>query len=246
MPGLIDEVGNVHGKLTVIERGGSRHGAAAWLCQCECGSMVTVAGTSLRYRHVRSCGCLRAESLAKILTGRTFGKLTALCQNGRCKTGGFMWLCECDCGNTVRVRTGSLMNGHTRSCGCLPKGSQKLPVGEAAFNSLFTRYKRSAKKRDIEWYLTKEQMKSITKQRCFYCDANPSSEIDGKGLNGKYIYNGIDRLNNDIGYIYGNVVACCKYCNFAKRDRSLKDFMLWIRSVHDHSLRTLEMEDYIV
>jgi hypothetical protein len=30
-----------------------------------------------------------------------------------------LWLCECVCGNRVRVTTGHLVSRHTRSCGCL-------------------------------------------------------------------------------------------------------------------------------
>ncbi len=52
------------------------------------------------------------------LTGQTFGRLTALGPAG--KVGGCTaWLCRCECGNEVTVRTGSLRSGNTRSCGCL-------------------------------------------------------------------------------------------------------------------------------
>lgn len=32
-----------------------------------------------------------------------------------------MWLCKCECGNTITVSTHQLNSGNTRSCGCLQK-----------------------------------------------------------------------------------------------------------------------------
>ena len=32
---------------------------------------------------------------------------------------GRYWLCRCDCGKEVNVRSSSLLSGNTRSCGCL-------------------------------------------------------------------------------------------------------------------------------
>ena len=47
--------------------------------------------------------------------------------------------------------------------------------------------------------------------------------------NGSVItYNGLDRLDNSKLHYYNNVVACCKYCNYGKRERSLNEFMSWI------------------
>jgi len=58
----IDEVGNRHGRLTVLEegeRGKSRH--AMWLCKCDCGNIRVVDGINLRSGHTKSCGCLAKE-----------------------------------------------------------------------------------------------------------------------------------------------------------------------------------------
>lgn len=54
---VIDETGNVYGKLTVIEQKKSRNGQARWRCQCECGKETDVAGGELRAGNSRSCGC---------------------------------------------------------------------------------------------------------------------------------------------------------------------------------------------
>jgi len=57
---VVDETGNVYGKLTVISRNYdiSKDGRAMWNCQCECGNMHIVSGKMLREGKVSSCGCL--------------------------------------------------------------------------------------------------------------------------------------------------------------------------------------------
>jgi hypothetical protein len=37
-----------------------------------------------------------------------------------------MWLCQCECGNTVVVNGNALRRGNTRSCGCLQKDEASL------------------------------------------------------------------------------------------------------------------------
>ena len=52
------------------------------------------------------------------LTGQRFGRLVAQAvaeTSGRKRH----WVCLCDCGNEVTVRTSALTEGNTKSCGCL-------------------------------------------------------------------------------------------------------------------------------
>lgn len=57
---------------------------------------------------------------SKDITGKKFGKLTALYRlhNYHDNTMTY-WLCVCDCGNFVEVRGARLRQGNTKSCGCL-------------------------------------------------------------------------------------------------------------------------------
>lgn len=61
---VIDETGNVYGRLTVKRRAGSKIDdsghvlAATWLCRCVCGNTVEVSGRNLRRGVTRSCGCI--------------------------------------------------------------------------------------------------------------------------------------------------------------------------------------------
>lgn len=68
---LIDLTGQRFGKLLVLERiPGRFSGKVKWKCQCDCGSIVEVAGCHLKNGATRSCGCTSSygeEKIAKIL-----------------------------------------------------------------------------------------------------------------------------------------------------------------------------------
>jgi hypothetical protein len=54
---FIDEVGRRYGRLTVIERSGTKRREATWKCLCECGAQTIATGHALRRGKKRSCGC---------------------------------------------------------------------------------------------------------------------------------------------------------------------------------------------
>ena len=59
-------------------------------------------------------------SKPKDWTGHRFGRLTAI-RNTFTKeiTGNYLWEYKCDCGNTIIAKSGNVVSGHTKSCGCL-------------------------------------------------------------------------------------------------------------------------------
>jgi len=52
------------------------------------------------------------------LTGQKFGMLTIIAQGERDRTNHIQWQSRCDCGNERLVRTGDLLSGRVKSCGC--------------------------------------------------------------------------------------------------------------------------------
>jgi len=56
------------------------------------------------------------------LSGQTFGKLRALVKFRKETGGQLYWLCRCECGELAPVQPRHLMNGDTKSCGCLSRG----------------------------------------------------------------------------------------------------------------------------
>jgi len=55
------------------------------------------------------------------LTGKRFGRLYATNRIPGLKNKRVMYHCVCDCGKEIEVRSESLRNGHTQSCGCRHK-----------------------------------------------------------------------------------------------------------------------------
>jgi hypothetical protein len=167
----------------------------------------------------------------KNLVGKTFGKLTVVEYVGTYTYGSkrstkkAMWKSKCVCGKYTTVATAALNNGHTTSCGSC---SMLKPEGEAAFNEVYRQYKYQAKVRSLEFCITKEHFKTLTKGNCYYCGVEPRQLGNSAKRCSPYIYNGVDRKDNKQGYTVENSVPCCKVCNKAKLAMSLSQFMEWI------------------
>lgn len=117
MSKIVDLTGQRFGKLQVIEITDQRtkgHGVI-WRCKCDCGNMVLVRGDSLIHQGKDSCGCGRREDI----TGQRYGNLVAIKFAYVDKKGRIKWIFRCDCGNEKAIRTDSVKEGKTTSCGCI-------------------------------------------------------------------------------------------------------------------------------
>jgi hypothetical protein len=94
-------------------------------------------------------------------------------------------------------------------------------------------YRVAARARGIVWDLSAEEFAVITASTCAYCGLPPRT-VARPSKNGWFIYNGIDRVDSGLGYVVGNVVACCPICNHAKRDMTLSVFVAWIKRLAAH------------
>lgn len=146
-----------------------------------------------------------------------------------------------NCGTVYEKHSGHLNTARRRNqkycIECTPHNIKKRPPGESCLRSLIARYKRGAKERKYEWKLTDQEARGLFLSNCYYCNLKPSNEWKQATGNGTFIYNGIDRLNNSIGYKIDNVVSCCKICNFMKSDMIREDFLNKIRRIYNHVIK---------
>jgi len=179
--------------------------------------------------------------MAKNEIGNRYGRLVVISQVEGRKYNQLIWLCQCDCGNTKEITGNSLRRGHTQSCGCFQKEQKvkKLGLGgsEYGLNRYYRAIKRGAESRGYSFNLTKEQVKILSAKNCFYCGCPPSNGTwtsNHRKHREPFIYNGIDRIDNSIGYEINNVVTSCKKCNYAKNKFSVYEFKDWITRVYNH------------
>lgn len=163
----------------------------------------------------------------KKITNKRFGKLVA---TGTLKrtNGVTKRLCMCDCGKETWLQTARLTTGHTKSCGCFQSEFRKLPEGVATKNMILDDYKTGARKRGLVWDISNDEFDKLIFGKCNFCGVLPNTTRIARRNNGNLTYNGIDRLDNSMGYIKGNIVTCCKICNRAKSNMDLDAFLSWI------------------
>jgi hypothetical protein len=187
------------------------------------------------------------------LSGKRFGRLTVTKLVSRNKHGHLVWICKCDCGKICEKEGNNIKTGNTKSCGCLniEKIIQRRSLSQpwlASFNYLVRNYKSRAKRKGLVFELSNEECLSLFKGNCYYCGVDPLNTAnvyrkkDGSSnrtdimnpATAGFTYNGIDRINNDMGYISDNCNSCCKTCNYTKINILLDEWLCWMSRIAEY------------
>jgi len=76
-------------------------------------------------------------------------------------------------------------------------------------------YERRARKKELSFEISLDEWSDLIAQSCTICGKDPSDTHT----------NGIDRIDNSIGYEESNIQICCGTCNYLKRDLAMGDFV---------------------
>lgn len=132
VPQADDLVGRQFGLLTVERPDPEK--PHSLICRCQCGAVKSVQKNHLLSGHTKSCGCLsrlKTASRALDLTGKRFGRLTALETTGKRRKSSVIWHCRCECGGEIECESENLTRGKVRSCGCLQSEQRKKNMAAA-------------------------------------------------------------------------------------------------------------------
>lgn len=199
-----------------------------------------------------------------VFVGAKFGclEIIAIFQKRRFSCGkyrNFRWITlKCECGKVFDRNVQTFLGikrkaGYPESCLC-----SKKPGSDVVFSKprkpIYDKWhilttnkvsdaRRNAAQKGWEYSLTDAEVLKLVTSPCHYCQHPGRNCLKyNKGMYEVW-HNGIDRLNNDLGYISQNVVPCCHFCNYAKGTNSIEDFKAWISRITTHN-RKLTLAEF--
>lgn len=170
------------------------------------------------------------------LKGKVFGKLKVISLARKNKWKKKHWICRCTCGNKVTVRCQCLINGITKSCGCLRhlktcdhpawKGYERIS------GNYFYSMKKRAEIKEIPFEITINQMwETFIKQKgkCSLTGIDLKFAVcDDKRNTGTA---SLDRIDSNKGYTKQNIQWVHKDINKMKMDLSMKNLFKYCKLI---------------
>lgn len=172
------------------------------------------------------------------LTGKRLGSLVVISREPTQLIGkktSAMWKCRCDCGVVKVIRAQFLTRKIKpyRSCGCkigLVIIRNNMPVQEAYYN-----YWKTSCCRGKEININYDTFLDLVTSNCYYCGIEPYqvyTKFFKKG-EAEFKHTGIDRVDNNKGYVDGNCVPCCEVCNRMKLTMTQEVFYKKVEDIYN-------------
>lgn len=120
--------------------------------------------------------------------------------------------------NVARLRSNS------RTAGLASGRSRYISRDEYAVRQRYLSYQVGSRKIGREFEISLDRFREMVHADCWYCGGPPTSTWRKRDPKLAKL-NGIDRFDNDRGYVEGNIVACCGVCNRAKHTAPVDVFI---------------------
>jgi hypothetical protein len=137
------------------------------------------------------------------------------------------WAMLCPFCNQTFISTSNRFK-NISSCYSCRGETKKVSSEESTLKHLYSGVKGRKKSKERGFNITFDQFKKLVKSPCHYCGSKGYVSKGHRDWSADVLVNGLDRLDSSIGYLYDNVVPCCRVCNSAKSDMKYSEFMDWI------------------
>ena len=185
---------------------------------------------------------------SKDLTGRIFGRWTAIKKVESNKHKRVQWLCKCSCElGTIKIMAScNLLNGSSKSCGCykLEKAHKIHYKGTKDISGrYFTSLKVGAESRNIIFNIIIDEIQELLEKQEY------TSNLSGVKICGsinttkrcstyKEQTASLDRINPTKGYTIDNVQWIHKDENFAKQSMNNDEFIQMCTNIANHNKKS--------
>lgn len=184
-----DISGNIYGRLLVLEFYGRRNRRAFYRCQCACGNLCIIEYSKIKNGHTSSCGCFHADKNRMIhsidISGQRFGRLIALSFSHR-KSRQTYWRVKCDCGTEKVANYVHLVEGRTKSCGCIKREMMSAKSGENShlWRGGFSKIYPKEWNNSLKEFIRNRDSRKCQYPNCDYCDIGKSQRLDVHHIDG--------------------------------------------------------------
>lgn len=107
------------------------------------------------------------------------------------------------------------------------KNKDKLDEYKKAPHTRYKNYQRNAKSKNRNFDLSEEDFIEITQLPCIYCG-------DYSDIYENEPFNGVDRIDSNLGYSIDNCVPCCTTCNRMKLDLDVNGWIGKMKQIINH------------
>jgi len=171
--------------------------------------------------------------------GKKFGKWTVLESLPKKKNNLTYWLCECDCGYVLEVKSNSLMNGRSTQCSnCARKEvglKNRKGYGEIS-GDMWAQIKRYASSKKIIFNVRIEEAWDIVLKQNKKCKLSGLDlEFSGYPYNSDKTTAMLDTIIPEQGYITGNIQWVHKDIFLIKKSLKNDDFICLCNKVYYHN-----------
>jgi transposase len=167
------------------------------------------------------------------LVDQKFGRLTVVSLK-EITYDGYIWLCNCQCGEQTEVLACNLLSEHQaiKSCGCARSSNVDWKIIPPWF---WNNLPKQAKSRGIEFSLTKEYVENLFMSQNEYCALSGVKLNFSRSREKTLTTASLDRINSNKGYIENNVQWIHKTLNRSKNTIPNNEFINWCKLVAENN-----------
>jgi hypothetical protein len=174
------------------------------------------------------------------MMGKQFGMLTVIEDAGKDSKGHLMYKCRCECGNVKNIHGTHLRSNKTISCGC--KNKLNGICSDMWYNIVKGNLRLRTSRKNMEVDISKEYVFDLFLKQNGKCALSGLPITLPKRWRERLQTASLDRIDNNLGYVMGNVQWVHKHVNVMK-NKFPQEMFLYICGLISNNSKVENFDD---